>query len=300
MAVACGSTACVAVGGARAIRSTDNGVAWTASSTGIAAGTALSGVACPSSNVCIAIGGKDSNGVAYRSTSAAVTWQPVALPGGLRRIDRVACASQTFCVATGGAGAPGVLVTTNGGASWSFKSFPRSWDGPDVVDISCVAGSCIAIGSNPSASLDIDITSGGSSWILHKFTTFSGPTSVQCESPSTCWAVGIYQQEGPNGAIAGVYKTTNSGSSWGLLSEGMAGQPGFIACAASVCQLVGTGPFEDPMIDQFVTSADGGVTWATDLTPSTDLQIFGMVHTSGRWIAVGENTLNGPEVVTSP
>jgi serine protease len=299
-AVGCSSTTCVAVGGASVIRSTNHGITWTASSQGIAAGTALTGVACPSATTCIAAGAKGPQGVLYRSTNAAGAWRTVALPAGLKAIDRIACASQTFCIATESSGAAGVLLSKNGGASWSLKSFPASWNGPALTDLSCVPGSCMAIGSNPSGSLDIDITKGGSSWTLHTFATFSGPTSVQCESSATCWAVGTYLDAGPGSKVTGVYRTTNDGVTWKLLSEGNAGQPGIIACAASLCHLVGTSGFEFPIVDQFATSTDGGGTWAVDHTPATEQQIFGMVLSSGRWIAVGYNTLIGPEVVTSP
>ena len=144
------------------------------------------------------------------------------------------------------------------------------------------------------------MANGGISWTLHKFSTFTSPTSVNCESSSTCWAVGTYHDNGQGGLTAGVYKTTNGGVSWKLLSVGNAGQPGLIVCATSVCHQVGTGSFGFSNIDQFVTSTNGGVTWAADRTPSNELQIFDMVHSSGRWIAVGDNTLDGPEVVTSP
>ena len=94
--------------------------------------------------------------------------------------------------------------------------------------------------------------------------------------------------------------TTDGGGTWSLLSFGEAGQPGVIACAAALCYLAGAGPFAFPAVGQFATSTDGGVTWATDDTPSTELQIFGMVPTPSGWIAVGESRLNGPQIVTSP
>jgi serine protease len=300
--VGCNSTTCVAVGGASVIRSTNNGGTWTATSQGIAVGTALAGVACPSVAVCIAVGARGSNGAAYRSTNAAVGWRVLALPSGTRGIDRVSCASKSFCIASEGSGAPGILLSTNGGATWSLKTFPASWNGPSITDLSCVPGSCMAIGSNPSGSLDIDITNGGSRWSVHTFATFTGPTSVQCESSSICWAVGTYLDTGPGGKVAGVYGTINSGVNWNLLSEGNVGhgdlgQPGVIACATPICHQVGTGPFEFPTVDQYATSTDRGATWAVDHTPATEQRIFGMVLTAGRWIAVGANTLNGPEVV---
>jgi len=299
-AVGCGSATCVAVGGANVIRSTNHGITWTASFHGIAAGTALTGVACPSATICITVGARGAKGIAYRSTNAAVGWHAVFLPPGLKRLDHVACASPTFCIATGGSAAPGVLLSTNGGASWSLKPFQAGWNEPAIADLSCAPTSCMAIGSNHRRSLDIDITKGGSSWTMHTFATFTGPTSVECESPSTCWAVGTYLDEGPNGKVAGVYKTTNGGVSWNLLSEGDVGSPGFIACAVSLCHQVGTSGLQAPAVDQFATSTNGGVTWEGDHTPSAEQQVFAMALSSGRWIAVGENTLNGPEVVTTP
>ncbi len=298
---ACYAPICVALGGSVVIRSTNNGLSWTPSSSGVATGVSLRGAACTATSPvsCIAVGSVGATGAVYRSGDAGATWHAVSIPAGMHGLNRVACTAPSFCVASGGTGSLGVLISTNDGGTWSLRSFPSGWGSPTIQSLTCAGTACLAAGGATGGAFDISIPSVGS-WSLTSFSTFTGPVSVYCETSSDCWALGTYIDTGPGGKYAGVYKSTTGGLSWTLVSEGTVEQPGLVACEGSTCHLVGTGGLRLPTVDAFYSSADGGVTWSADHTPASEIQVSSMLLSSGRWIAVGASALNGPEVVTSP
>jgi hypothetical protein len=197
-------------------------------------------------------------------------------------------------MATGGT--TGILISTNGGLTWSTKLFPLAWHGPSLVATSCVAAACMSVGSDPTSTIDIVITTSTHAWVAHQATTTYPSTSVSCESATTCFSTGTDVDTGPGGKIAGVYKTINAGASWTLLSQPPTGQPGVIACSGSTCHSFGTGLFRFPTVDQLATSTTGGTSWSSDVAPK-GIQIFSVARSSGHWIAVGESALGGPEII---
>jgi hypothetical protein len=287
----------MAIGGDLAFRSTNHGASWIASAQGIATGADLGSVTCPSGTTCIAVGARGLSAAVYRSVNGGMVWHSIVAPPGVGPLGLVACATSTFCVATGNP--LGVLLSTDGGAHWSVKTFPKSWNTSGLSGLSCVAGVCMGVGSyNSGRAYDIVITNQGARWHLHTPAVLKSPLSVQCVSASTCWAEGIYQDAGM-GSIPGVYKTLDRGTTWSLLSTPNTGDPGFVVCASRVCHQVGTGPVQYPLIDQLATSTDGGVKWTSDHAAPAVMQVFDIVHSGNQWIAVGENAFGGPLVITS-
>lgn len=298
-AAACASEMdCVAVGGASILRSTNGGVSWTTTSDPTA-NSNLSAVVCPSRTICIADGAFGTGGFMLRSTDGGAVWYSVPLPVGSGPfLSAIACTTG-WCVAIGPEG--GLVISRNDGASWFERPFPSTWNHPLLLDLSCADGSCMAVGTDGSdGSLDITIDSRGSRWAENSFATFSQPVSVQCLSVSTCIADGTDFLTGPGSEVAGIYETTDGGISWSLLGQTDTGNPGLVRCASSVCHSVGDGYGSWPVFSALGTSNDGAATWSLDRTPSVAWQVSGLAFSGARWIAVGVNQLNGPEILTSP
>lgn len=297
--VSCSPAAtCVAVGRNESLRSDNGGTSWIASTSGIAPNAVLDAVACPSANDCISAGRVGSNGVMFRSTDGGDVWNAVHLPAGVTSLAGVACSRGGLCVAAGPRD-PGVLVSTDLGAAWSLKAFPASWRAPELTAVSCGSGSCLAVSSNQNESIDLYLGGTGIEWSLNAITGFENPVSVNCLG-GTCWAEGTAGNGSPGTIIPGVYETTNAGATWELLGgPSVAGNPGLAFCDAQVCQAVSADYFLSPSFDELATSTNGGASWGLDSTPSRMVSIFAVTSSAGHWIAVGENTFGGPEVLTA-
>ena len=301
--VSCSAPLCIAVGGSDIVRSTDTGIRWAPSSKGISVGSNLSAVVCPSTAVCMAVGAFGGSGALYRSNDSGLTWRPVATLGDdLFRtgpLVGVACWTPEDCVA--GGARSGLLFSRNAGVTWTLRTYPRAWNSPRIIGLSCALGGCLAIGAAGREAVDISVSRGSAMWRLHPITTIIDPASVSCESASRCWAVGATSENGPPGQIpAGAYMTNNGGASWTLTGPLNTGNPGIASCAKTVCvDASAIGDFT-PAIDELATSRNGGITWVEEQPPISEAQVFAVTSASGHWIAVGENTLGGPEIITSP
>ena len=289
---------CVAVGRNESLRRDDGGTSWITSTKGIAPNEVLDAVACPSATECVSAGRVGLDGVILRSTDGGDAWNSVHLPAGTAPLAGVACSRRGLCVATGPRDR-GVLISTDLGAGWSLKAFPPSWRAPELTAVSCGSTSCLAVSSNQNESIDIYLSGTRTEWSLNAITGFENPVSVNCLG-GTCWAEGTAGNGSPGTIIPGVYETTNAGATWELLGEpSVAGNPGLAFCDDQVCQAVSSDYFLDPSFDELATSTNGGASWSLDSTPSRMVFILAVTSSAGHWIAVGENTFGGPEVLTA-
>jgi len=238
-------------------------------------GSALHGIACPTTTTCVAVGvtSPAGNGLIETTGDGGGHWSSVSVASPL---DAVSCGDSEHCVAVG-AGA--IFFTGDDGKSWvPAHTGPTSSGG----SVSCPSSDdCWAFGASPGTM--IASTDGGSSWTAESWTapsqtggfgggpyTFSQATlfSIDCPSTTVCVAVGraTYTWNPPpettlpeeTEGIPIVITTDDSGQTWSAqLGPNTGGISGFFAVSCTStqqCLVMGTSGGR-------LTSGDGGATW---------------------------------------
>ena len=159
--------------------------------------TAVWGVSCSSSTVCVATGATASgSGWVGRTTDAGTSWTTQHLSASTRPTGPVACPTTTTCLAvtTTTGHRAGILRTTSGGSSWTFSALA----GPAVAiaAIECPSPTaCYLVGAGSGAdggawlARSVD---GGSTW-----RSLAAPSSgvavegISCAAPSVCVTIGL-------------------------------------------------------------------------------------------------------------
>lgn len=284
------------------------------SSQASAVSDALFGVDCtPGGEDCYAAG----RTIALKTDNGGSSWLPVTPNiAGLDLYD-VSCPTSTRCVAVGtsSSSAGVILVTNNGGASWStFNQAYLLWS------VDCIsADECVVVGDESEARFTFN---GGTSWSDGRLgnTPLHG---VDCVASKTCWMVGvggrvigtIPNPNGPDGIgvipkkdlllneeksllsiscvqhstcvavgeIGKIFRTTNTGSSWIERVSGTAEKLTGVSCPdAAFCYAVGDN-------GTILVSSDGGSRWGSENAPSVEnlkaIDCFG----STTCLAVGAN-----------
>lgn len=186
----------------------------------------LSGLACQSTGVCVAIGSDSSGPELDLSAAGDSGWQSVSFsaPSGLTSVTLtgVACPDSGDCVAIGtgldASSNPQVVIVTGSGTTWTASEAPlRSGSSAVAIypkGVACMASSCVVVSQESPASdlagLDA-ITGSGSSWTATALPVYTplpkgkGGTSlvyagIAC-SPTGCEVAENYQyyfQSNPN------------------------------------------------------------------------------------------------------
>jgi len=261
------------------VTSADGGATWSPRT--IPAGIeSLTGIACPSTAACTAIGYRVASGAArgvvLGTSDGGAHWAAATVPAGTGNLDGVSCVTAARCWAVGysgvGSDATGQVIATNGGGTWSAQTPPAGTGYLDAV--ACAGASdCMAAGSTalggPTGATVIGTSDGGSSW-AQRFGQAARVLleSVACPTASTCWAVG----EGP--AAASILVTRTGGATW----SGQAVPSGVtrleaVACAsASACLATGsrTALTNGRLVDTAVVvgTSDGGAHWTQRAIPA--------------------------------
>jgi hypothetical protein len=209
--VSCATTSCVAVGwyetgaGAFPLSEIWNGSTWNPKSVklpadaGSGSPAVLSGVSCNPDGTCEAAGYyKTSTNTQYGLAEGwtGKAWQPqvdaAIRPGSWQD---VSCVSDTDCEAVGEFGA-----VVWDGTKWAAQTVATpAGTSPDLDGLSCVTGSCQAVGYYTNASDEVvELAEGwnGSAWKLeHVPAAAATParlTGAACSSAAICAATGFY------------------------------------------------------------------------------------------------------------
>ncbi len=208
-------------------------VTWTPVAPSIPGGVAsiLSGVSCPATGSCVAVGSAElqSGFAALVESLSGSTWTPTELTQSLAapQLSGVWCASITSCIAVGSYGSisppTNGLIETLAGGTWTADSavpVPVGATSAQLNTISCVTiTSCVAAGSyTDSGGTDTHAlfeTLSGGVWTSATSTDPGGSTnieinSIQCFSLTSCQAVGGW---GTDTSGNGLLETL-SGSTW--------------------------------------------------------------------------------------
>jgi hypothetical protein len=256
-----------------------NGSGWSIQSTPNPAGagsSALAGVRCPTSTMCVAVGTSDGRPLVERWNGTGWSIQNVPAPSA-GRLNAVTCTSSTACVAVGASGGTVVVERWNG-TSWTVQTVPvptgatlQSFSG-----VSCSSSTaCTAVGALwDSAYQPLVERWNGTSWSAQTVRTASGTSvslrAVSCPSGTSCFAVGTYLPSGAFGfEIAAAHW---NGTTWSVQSIAGPDQPvleGLSCPSTTACEGVGHSYIEDGGPNGAFAVRWNGATWSTQSTART-------------------------------
>jgi hypothetical protein len=238
----------------------------------------VNGVACPTSNFCVAVGSQGFPQSALIEQWNGSSWASVNAPdpGGVAFLQSVSCAGPSFCIAVGiveGSTTTVALIEQWNGSAWSIATpaaLPVGTQSAEFLGVSCVSSSfCVAVGTITIAGFSpgtLDEFWDGSSWdTTHPAVGLNGEqaqfNAVSCVSQSFCMVAG---QQGPTPDPSPLVEQWNAGG-WSLVSP--ATGPGTlgnwfssVSCAGtSFCELVGRSqnPGSGPPSATFIETWNG-------------------------------------------
>ena len=238
----------------------DGGTTWIRQTNGVPK-VSLSGISCPTSSDCWAVGG---NNVIIHSGDGGNSWATQASPLNpsyptAAAMASVSCPSTTICFAVGyySAKSPGpgfVIATKNGGASWTDQTPGQV--GP-IAYLDCPGVlTCYATG----AFGQLLATKDGATWAAQNSGVNEDLNEISCATTATCLAAG------PG---AGVIATTDGGAHWASHTTSFSGSGGVVGMScptASHCIATGMDNRSGPDLTAAV-SDNGGSTWVTTYAP---------------------------------
>ncbi len=208
------------------------------------------------------------------------TWTIREVPNSQRvGLRGVVCSGQSHCIAMGyltGDGSiivgPAVLVSADGGASWSTSSLPVDKNLEDVTAIDC-AGElrCVGVGrrrGDPRGAVLVS-DDGGVSWRETEAPSGIELTAVACAG-TNCMAAGVVEEK----EEVDTFVSNDGGGTWEQAgSPKVAGyQVSSLACpTADRCYLTTSTTKDSPGFELFVTD-NRGSSW-TNRTPSGELLV---------------------------
>jgi photosystem II stability/assembly factor-like uncharacterized protein len=128
-------------------------------------------------------------------------------------LNSISCVDENTCYVAGGATfSDGVMLKTiNAGDSWVAQTIPTT---SPLRGVNCVSNVCYAVGSDATVLKTTD----GSSWV-------SLDTAYETTTAPSFWDVWVVNSTATTAIAVGnsgeIYRTTNSGSNWSLVSSGV-------------------------------------------------------------------------------
>lgn len=199
----------------------------------------LSGVSCPTPNLCVAVGAPATYAVSTQPAGDAAAWALSGHPqsgradGYLRGVD---CPSPSLCVAVEAAGT--ILTTTApvaGADGWTAAPIPGA---PHLTDVSCPRTSrCVAVGEEGVIVTSDNPTAGPGAWAVDRMAPPLPLNRVSCSAVNlACVATAA-------SAIAGTTDMMAGAAGWELKGEvALADSLNAIDCPTETfCAIGGTG-----------------------------------------------------------
>jgi hypothetical protein len=262
-----------ATGGPAVAESTDGGRQWTDRTP---AGWATVpwwavSIDCVSATTCWMAGptGFSQDPSVEETTDGGATWTVFtnlpAVPAtalGTYELSGISCVSADSCVAVGGlnggSGPARVIVTTDGGATWSLSASPALAGIQQLIGVSCLpaagggttcyaGGIAFPSGFSQAESVLAVSHDDGATWAqVAGYADNGWFASVSCATTANCWAAGA----GSTDALAG---TSDGGSTWSVVTSDTAGAGDSVSClSVSTCVAVTDNGL-------WVTRDDGGL-----------------------------------------
>jgi len=270
----------------------------------------LTAVACGSSRRCWAVGqppagtltgpAKTTTVVVDSTTDGGISWRAQEIEMlGPTSLTSIACAGTSTCMAVGsvdvgGSAVGAVLVTTDGGRSWSSVGPPSG--SSNLSAVTCAAaGQCLVLASGATGSWSASTSDDGQVWQQTGSLPagFVGSNALACTGPTQCVTVG-YVAKAPGQGAGAVAVTDDGGASWTLgtvpagtgLLHGVT-CPTLLSCIAAGTAATATSGITQAK-GQLLASTDGGHTWTSVPAPDGLDDIFSIdCPTATSCIAVG-------------
>jgi large repetitive protein len=288
----------------------------------------LTGLACPSSTTCLAVGlsaGSSSPGRVVESGDGGAVWNTITT-FGFTSVTAVSCGSTSDCVAIQ---AGNFLTTDDGGTTWTAAGFPAS---ATFSGLSCPTSThCVAVGLANSEPVVYFSSDGGNTWTAGSLPSIRyGLAGVACRDALHCYAwdpreavvtgdggstwTQVTQPAGDlpadvscptaeecvaAGSGGGMLVTTDAGSDWSpvALPSGVSVVGGVACPTDDVCYAPAVDQ-QQTMIGAVIESSDGGNSWSVEPMPtSTDRPSQVSCVTATECIAVGD--VSDPVVATT-
>jgi photosystem II stability/assembly factor-like uncharacterized protein len=263
-------------------------------------GTYFSGISCPTTSTCMAVGtlpSATSHPQLYRTIDGGKSWTAQQIPGPREIPLALSCSTTLNCTTIGleqtePAPTPVSYFTTDGGQNWTSSVLPSNFQpsGTSQSPLDCFAdGRCIATGSTLSSSPQrsafmIYSVDGGATWTAARTPSIAGSGLMSCANSKHC--VSIEMDFSSFQTVTGELMTNDGGASWtvvpatGLTSSNSLTAPWLdsISCpttldcwasahvVSSTCQ--GSCPYAPDHAEMLVTT-DGGQTWIEEALPAS-------------------------------
>jgi hypothetical protein len=190
---------------------------------------AIFGVSCPSTSLCVAVGGNDTVASSSEPTGGGASWKSVYPGKGAvqtrskrisngREVRGVSCPSANLCVAVSFEGDVYATSDPTGSAS-AWTDTDTSGTGPNThfSGVSCpTTALCVAVSEDGQVATSTDPS--GGAWSTVSLDDSVRLRGVSCASPSLCVAVGGEQDEAVKGRVLSrlFYSTDPAGgaSAW--------------------------------------------------------------------------------------
>jgi len=163
---------------------------------GAAAETPLFGISCPSTSLCVAVGGGNTIASSVDPAGGPGAWS-VVNPGGAgfpnqNEIKGVSCPSPQLCVA---ASFEGLIYTstdpTGGTGAWSIANLSLSGPKVHLYGVSCPSPTFCAASAGGAKILTSTNPAGGpTAWVTTQLPSPLELRGISCPSPAFCVAVG--------------------------------------------------------------------------------------------------------------
>jgi photosystem II stability/assembly factor-like uncharacterized protein len=298
-----------ATGATVIVATTNGGSSWKAQHVAGGSTPQLSGVSCPTSTQCTAVGSNGASlpgsGVVVATRDAGTTWSDTAAPTNALAVTSVQCASPSDCT----------VIVSDGTLTWSAHSadFGQTWqqegDLPSLFlagnDLSCSAGgSCLVAGYVPTSnghgegavSVSAD---GGQTWSLATVPAGLGILqSTVCLNTSVCLAAGTTSTTVSDvvPAKGELLRSTDGGHTWVPSSAALPVDDIYgVACTtARQCSIVGTKWVGFPAIGTgaVAQSLNGGMTFHASTSAYTPITLTALsCPDTAVCVAVGGNTV---------
>jgi hypothetical protein len=155
------------------------------------------GISCPSTSLCVAVGGGNTIASSTNPTGSAESWR-VVYPGAgagepnQRQIKGVSCPSPQLCVAVNFEGLIYTSTNPSGDAgAWSVADIDPTGPSTHFYGVSCPSPTfCAAAAGDGRIATSTDPTGGAAAWSVAQL---EGPLElrgISCVSPALCVAVG--------------------------------------------------------------------------------------------------------------
>ena len=302
-----GTSAAATATSAVVVASRDGGATWKAQRITDENTPQLSGISCPDSTRCMAVGSNGSSllsATVLRTLDAGATWSPATSPPDGVVVTSLACTNPQECVAIViGSSSTWAARSVDFGTSWQTEGdLPTSFQPGN--DLTCISGgTCLVAGSVPAGNGHSQgavafSADSGQTWALSTTPPGTGVLrGTACPSPSVCVVAGSTSTTLSDvvAARGELLRSSDGGHSWKSSATPPVDDVHALSCpSAQQCAMVGGSWVGFPAVDvgAVARSTDGGASFSSAKTAYAPLALAAVTcPTTSHCVAVGGDTV---------